>query len=127
VDQCIEAILVRSSVALVFASNGLLLAQDQVHDPASPNMRPRRSAMAQDCVVIAPSFVKGIRQFWHPVEGPVFVGRLRQVDHCGREASGVEGNRAKGVAEEITEEATLSAYFVIKIRQSFRFSIRIVH
>jgi len=36
-------------------------------------MRTWPSAMAQDFIVVAPNFVQGIGQHWHPVKGSVVV------------------------------------------------------
>jgi hypothetical protein len=46
--------------------------------------------MAQDFIVVAPGSLKGVGQFWHPVEGSVVVDRLSQFDHGGRAPSWIE-------------------------------------
>jgi hypothetical protein len=84
-----------------------LLAQEQVHDPAPSHMLARRAAVGQHVGVVTPSFVKGIGQLRHPVEGSVVLDRAGQSRHSGRQPSGIDSHRAEGVAENITEDAAL--------------------
>ena len=53
-----------------------LLPQHQIHHPAAADVWSRSAAMAQDVLVAASRFHKGVGQFRHPLEGTVIVDGL---------------------------------------------------
>jgi hypothetical protein len=82
--------------------------------------------MAQDVLVRASGFFKGVRQDRQPavVEGacwqvPLVVGGLGQADHGGvmpGQDGGVEGDGAEGAADDLQDELTLVLHFDLKRR-----------
>jgi hypothetical protein len=63
--------------------------------------------MAQNVLIGAPSFVQGMGQFRHPVEGSVFIDRLGQLYHGGRQLDSAKGQRPKRVAKNVTHQDRL--------------------
>src|ERR1700677_3967368 len=86
--------------------HGSLLSQHEVHRPATPDMRPRRSAVGQHVAVVTTDFFQGVRKDGQAVEGSVVVDGLRRGDHLGREPGVVEDDGAEWVAEDVTEYFT---------------------
>src|ERR1019366_3722730 len=86
------------------SGTALLLAQNQVHDPAAPDVWPRPSAMAQDFLVVASGLLQGVGQLRHPVEGSLIVVRAGQFNDGGRQPSGIDGDRSERVGEDVSED-----------------------
>ena len=63
-------------VAALLSVMRLLLAQDQVHNPAAPNMWPFASAMAQNVGVRAARFFESIGKNRHVLEAAFLVNGL---------------------------------------------------
>ncbi len=86
---------------------GLLLAQDQVHDPAPLHMLPRLAAMVQNVGVSAARFFQTVGQDGQAIEGPVLVDRLGQFKDAAAapgHPKGIDGWwRVEGIAEDAAE------------------------
>ena len=78
--------------------------------------------MAQDVLVAATCFRKGVGQFRHPLEGTVIVDGLGEGFHFGDEPRGVEGDGAEGVAEDVTQKSDLNFLLVFVVLDSFLIS-----
>src|SRR5262245_43156920 len=103
--------------AIPLRSWASLLAQQQVHNPASPDVWPWPPQVVEDFSIGAAGFLNGIGQNSHAgqIERPggevaVVVHRLGQFDHgpvvpC--QPARVDGNRVEGVAEDVTENSRL--------------------
>jgi hypothetical protein len=83
------------------------LAQHQINHPTPSDMRPWSSAVVQNFIVVAPSFVQGMSQFWHPVKGSVVVDCPSQLDHGRRQHGEIEGDGAERIAEYVTDQGGL--------------------
>jgi hypothetical protein len=80
----------------------LFLAQQEVHDPAAPDMRPRLSAVVEDLGVVAPGFFESFGQKRQALEGPFVVNRLGNGKDGGVVAR--QGDRAEGIADNLSYE-----------------------
>src|ERR1700682_2707990 len=87
----------------------LFLAQHEVHDPAAPDMRPRLTAVVEDLGVVAPGFFKSFGQKRQAlVVSPFIVDRLGQGKDGPLFPSGVEGDWAVRVADDVPEQVALA-------------------
>ena len=68
--------------------------------------------MTKDVFVGATSFFQGGGQFGHPVEGPVVVYGLGQLDDPRRQPRGVNGQTPEAVAEDFPDQLRLGQKFV---------------
>jgi hypothetical protein len=67
--------------------------------------------MAQDFIVVAACVVQGVGQGGHSVERSVVIVRLGELDHGGRQPSGVESDGAEGAAEDVPQQHRLRQKF----------------
>jgi hypothetical protein len=75
-------------------------------------VRSWASATAQHFLVGAPTFVQGIGQLWHPLEGSVVVDRLGQFHHAGRQPDWIDGDLSEGLwAKNVPHQACLGKKF----------------
>jgi hypothetical protein len=63
--------------------------------------------VAQNILGIATRIFQGVTQDGHIGQGALFVNRLGQCLHGGGEPGGVESDRTKGVAEDVTDQTAL--------------------
>ena len=97
---------------LALGKRRLLLAQHQVHDPASANVRHRSIAtVVQYITAVAPGVLEGVSQNRHPVEGAMFVDAAGQHQHVGSEPRGIRRDRAKRIAKDVAKKGDLSDVF----------------
>src|SRR5262249_15111079 len=92
---------------------GSLPAQDQVHDPAPPDVLPRLPAVGQDGLVGAAGVFEGVGQDRQVVERPLIVDAASEGGDVLPEPAGFGGNGAERVAEGVAEQAGLSCLFCV--------------
>src|SRR5215471_11189483 len=92
----------------------LLLAEDGVHHPAATYMRARLTQMDEDLLVSAAGVFQCVGQHGEAVgvaragrEDAFVVGGLSQIGHGRSSPGGVEGHGPEGVADDVTEQASL--------------------
>ena len=78
--------------------HGLLLPQNQIDDPATPDMRAVAAAVEEDIGIRAAGFFQRIGEDGESVEGPVGVDGRRDGDDGRREPSGIGDDGTEGVA-----------------------------
>ena len=84
----------------------LLFCEDEVYYPATSNVRPVGSAVAQDVVVVASGILQGVGEDRESVKGMVGVDAFGEAENSGGEPRGVnddgaEGERAKDISNEL--------------------------
>ncbi len=67
-------------------------------------MRPLAAAVVQDVFVVATCILKGVGQDRHPVEGTLGVDAFGECGHVRSQPSGIDGHRAEGVTNDLTQE-----------------------
>ena|ERR1017187_8686818 len=91
---------------MVIGQRFLLLAQDQVHDPATSDVRPFASAVVQDFGVGATRFLKGVGKDVHVLKLPLVVnglGDFRDRAIAPSEPSDVDDDGAKKIAKQVMQ------------------------
>src|SRR5947209_19283311 len=79
----------------------LLLPQNEIDDPAAPDVRPRPPKVAQDVRVRAAGLFEGVGQDGHTVEGPLVVDGLGNFGHgaaAPNKPRGVDAGWPEGIA-----------------------------
>jgi hypothetical protein len=89
----------------------LLLAQDQVHCPTASDVWPWLAAVGKDVCVMAPGFFEGVGKDGQAVEGCVAVDALGEGHDFGRLPSVFDSDRAKRVAEDVSQDEDLRCMF----------------
>ena len=77
-----------------------LLAQDQIYDPAAPDVNPRASAVPQDGGVLAPGLLQGIGQHRKSLKGSVIVDALGEGQNFGCLPRRVKKMGMEGIAND---------------------------
>src|SRR5262245_38259109 len=81
--------------------------QQEIDHPATPNVRTGSAAVVQDVGVVAPGLFEGVRENRHPVERPLGVDAVGERDDRFGEPTGIEGDGAEGVAEDLSNQESL--------------------
>src|SRR5258708_7090553 len=89
----------------------LFLPQQQIDDPASPNMRAIAPAMGDQLLVVAFGVHQGIGKNRHAVEGFLGIDGLGKINDGERFPTRVDGERLKRIAENVVDQGTLKLTF----------------
>src|SRR4051794_35370002 len=89
----------------------------QVYHPATADVQPWRTAMAEDLVVTAPCLFQRVGEHGQPPgvefparQEPQFVRRLRQRPDRRRQPVPIRGDRAERVPEEAAQQVPLLSF-----------------
>jgi hypothetical protein len=91
-------------------SSPSLLTQEEVHHPATPDVRPRLATMGEEVGLRAVRFFEDVCQDGQAVEGPLLVDALGQLDHRAivpRQPGWIEGHRPEGVIPDTADKFCL--------------------
>src|ERR1700728_4434690 len=89
---------------LFFRHGRSLLPEQQVHHPATKNMWPGASTVAQDVLVRAAGIFEGIGQDRETIKGMVGVDGLDEGNDGGAKPGRFQGDWAERVSEKLSEE-----------------------
>jgi hypothetical protein len=96
----------------------LLLAEEQVHDPAPADVGAVTPAVVQDGLDRAAGFLEGIGEDGKAVEGTVFVdgaGELRDGSGVPGEPGGANGGNAVRIAQDVAKQVALVGFFLHRL------------
>src|SRR5262245_15287050 len=91
----------------------LLLAQYQVHDPTAPDVRTGTATVVEDLVVVATRILKRVGKNWHGGELTRLVHLPGERQHGVCAPSGIEGDRAERIAEDVAKQLYLFLYLLV--------------
>src|SRR5262249_47782208 len=80
----------------------LRLAEDEVHDPAAADVRPRPAAVVEEGGVGAAGDFQGVGEDGEALEGTFVIDALGQGDDGGREPALIDYSRSHDIAEQVS-------------------------
>src|SRR5688572_10450744 len=102
----------RSSGSRHCGYTDLFFAQHEVHCPAASHVVAAGAAVCQEVGAGAAGLLQRVCQNWHVLKAALVVDGLGHGGDVGSAPEGVEGDGAKWVSENVTDQLALSGTFI---------------